>query len=136
MIPNKSVFTRYHLLFYAAIVIALVLYLMQVNKEKKDSVEAHFNNTRIGDVWKVSIDKGDGRMYTSYKIKDTSRENVYFYTCKFYDGNLYSASLRQFDNKAIAVFSRKDLQDIKDKKWYTEEHHYIRLERIEPAGKN
>jgi hypothetical protein len=93
------------------------IYLYYVKKERQASITTYFSNPRINDVYKMQDDYSFDRREVYYlKIKDIGKESIYFYPSYGAAGSIHDGFLNHFDTSAVKVFTKRELQEIRDGK--------------------
>ena len=106
-----------YLILFLSISAFTAIYLYYVKQQRQASIASYFPQPRINDVYKMQDDYTDkGREVFYLKIKDIGKESIYFYPSYGASTAIHDGFLNHFDTSAVKVFTKRELQEIKEGK--------------------
>jgi hypothetical protein len=121
---------KYFLLFLV-IGAATAAYLYYVQQYRHASLVSYFGQPKIGDIYKMEKKFGrDGKATFYLKIKDIGAESIYFYQSKMTGNGMNDVLLGHYDTTEVEVYSKKEMQDIKEGRWNNDFKDYTTLKEI------
>jgi hypothetical protein len=108
-------------------------YLWHTKESRKESVETYISTPRIGDVYVMEKwFKGQPEKEMVYlKLQGFGQGAIYFYRSKMTSGGGQNdVFLNHYDTANIIVYTKKEIQEIKEGKWNVVEKQYTLIKEI------
>ncbi len=122
---------KYFLYLVLGICAFTAAYLYYQDTDRKNSIEKYFYAPKVGDVYKIKSDNEDGEHWLRYyKLAGINNNQLVFYASKMMADASADILLNHFDTTRQVIFTKIDLQEIKEGKWKNDKKNNTTLVEI------
>ena len=119
-----------YVLIFIGISIFLAAYLYYVDYNRKQSIAKYFDNPKVGDIYKIKKDEGDGKWVAYYKVHSFQDNKIAFVPGKLKSDASADYLLKQFNEYDAVIYTREELKEIRAGKWNNFQKDYTVLVEI------